>query len=378
MYKNFQQEHCDPLHPYLPAFHGVFEIPISVGDKKRRMLAYVPQDVRESTTGILVLGENGKTADDLLRDSGWCTLARQEECKEKFIVFFLEPYNGTWNIRESYGEPDGDVAYVTAAALRAAERWFFCIHEAKIYLTGCREGGILANMAALWNPAYYSGVVSVGGSTIEPDYLNAAQSDYCLNLDGFEDPSHREDIRKGDIPMPAWIIDDPEVPYGTDNGILNYWCKACGTEHTPRQLSTDQIEYYRTSQTFWYPNQEREAYRVCYSVIPHSSENYATSLLRRIWKDFLYQQRRWMSSPGGDLRVTRDPVRDLNMEYHYEEYDGWMREWYVYVPKAVKKHPGQKVPLVLAMHGYTCTGEIYIGNSGWCDVADRYGFNATN
>lgn len=28
----------------------------------------------------------------------------------------------------------------------------------------------------------------------------------------------------------------------------------------------------------------------------------------------------------------------------------------------------------LAMHGYTCTGEIYAGNSGWYDVADKHGF----
>ena len=34
----------------------------------------------------------------------------------------------------------------------------------------------------------------------------------------------------------------------------------------------------------------------------------------------------------------------------------------------------KKVPLVLAMHGYTCSGEIYTGNSGWTKVADKYGF----
>ena len=81
-----------------------------------------------------------------------------------------------------------------------------------------------------------------------------------------------------------------------------------------------------------------------------------------------------MSSPGGELRVTKDPVRDLGMEYHYEEFDGWMREWYVYIPQSVQHNPNKKVPLVLAMHGYTCTGEIYAGNSGWYDVAEKHGF----
>ena len=173
--------------------------------------------------------------------------------------------------------------------------------------------------------------------------------------------------------MPAWIIDDPTVSTGTGDAILTYWRKACEAEEC-RQLSPDQYEYYRVKETPYAPNQEKEAYRVCHSSISGASEQYAKRLQRRIWKDFLYRQRRWMSSPGGELRVTKDPVRDLGMEYHYEEFDGWMREWYVYIPQSVQHNPNKKVPLVLAMHGYTCTGEIYAGNSGWYDVAEKHGF----
>ena len=62
------------------------------------------------------------------------------------------------------------------------------------------------------------------------------------------------------------------------------------------------------------------------------------------------------------------------MEYHCEEIGGWMREWYVYVPEQVKQNPGKPVPLVFAMHGYTCSAEIYCGNSEWYKVADKHGF----
>lgn len=375
MYQNHVLTSCDPKHPYLPAFSGVFELPVEVGEKKRRMLAYVPKDIRESTAGIMILGENGQTADDLLRESDWCEIADTEECKERLIVFFLEPENGVWNTGEPYGTPDGDVAYIHAAALAAADRTYFCVHESKFYLAGCKEGGVLANMAAAYDPAFFSGVVSVGGSYVSKDYLRDCGQDFALNLDGYEDPMHRKDIRKGDIPMPAWIIDDPSVPENTScKAILNYWCAASETEATPRKISPDCEEYYRTKETPYAPNQEKEAYRVCHSVIDGASENYARPLQRRIWKDFLYRQRRWMSSPGGELRRTVDPVRDLGMEYHYEECDGWMREWYVYIPEAVKAEPEKKVPLVLAMHGYTCTGEIYAGNSCWHNVAEKHGF----
>lgn len=373
MYTHKILDICDPKNPYAPKFSGTFELPVEYAGKKRRMLAYVPHDIRESTAGILVLGENGQTADNLLEHSGWCEIADTEECKERLIVFFLEPENGAWNTNEAYGTPDGDVAYINAAALAAADRKLFCVHESKFYLVGCKEGGVLANMAAAYDPAFFAGVASVGGSAVSEQYLTDCGQAYALNLDGFEDLEHRKDIHKQDIPMPAWIIDDPTVSIGTGDAILTYWRNACEAEEG-RQLSPDQYEYYRVKETPYAPNQEKEAYRVCHSSITGASEQYAKRLQRRIWKDFLYRQRRWMSSPGGELRVTKDPVRDLGMEYHYEEFDGWMREWYVYIPQSVRQNPEKKVPLVLAMHGYTCTGEIYAGNSGWYDVADKHGF----
>lgn len=374
IYQPIKLDHCDPRNPYRPEYHGTFELEFEVGGRMRRMLAYAPEDIRDSTAGLIVVGPNGVTADELLENSGWREIADSEECKEKLIVFFVEPENGVWKTDEPYGTPDGDVAYLNEAAITAAERYLFCVHESKVYLTGVREGGVMAHMEAAWNPAFFAGIATVGGSAVSPEYLRAAGEDYCLNLDGYEDPTHRKGIRKGEIPMPAWIIDDPTVEIGTGSAILRYWRTACGTEESPRQLRFDQVEYYRTAETEYPLNQEKEAYRVCYSSIEGASIEYAKMLQRRIWKDFLYRQRRWMSCPGGDLRVTRDPVRDLGMEYHYEAFDGWMREWYVYLPQAVKDNPQKKVPLVFAMHGYTCSGEIYSGNSDWHKVADQYGF----
>lgn len=374
MYQNYKRESIDPKNPYLPVFYGTFELSVPVGDKTRRMLAYIPADVREATSGVLVLGQNGKTADDMMQETDWCRMADQEEDKQKFIVFFLEPENGEWHTDEPYGTVDGDVAYINAAAAVASERFLFCVHESKYYLAGCREGGIIANMAAAYHPAFYSGIVSVGGSAVLPDYLDAARADYCTNLDGYVDTAHSRGIRKIDIPLPAWIIDDPSA--ATENGetIRNYWCDSCGTEKQPRQIAPDMWEYYRTKETPYGVNQEKEAYRVCFSSIPGASENNANHLLRRIWKSFLSCQRRWMSCPEGDLRVTRDMIKELGMEYHYEEFEGWMREWYVYIPQSVRENPDKKVPLVFAMHGYTCNGEIYAGNSEWYKVADQYGF----
>lgn len=373
MYQNIHRS-VDPHAPFQPLFQGTFEGTVTVGGRQRRYLVYIPEGARPSTAGVFILPENGKTADDLWRESGWRSIADAEETREKLIVFFLEPESGVWNTAERYGAPDGDAAYIEAVRLAGAERFKFCVHESKFYLTGCREGGVLANMAAMYNPAVWAGVATVGGSAVAEEYRKAAAADYCTDLDGYIDESHRLNLKKGEIPMPAWIIDDPEAPTGTDSSTAAYWRAACGTTESGHPLGADTIEYVRTEEPPYAPNQEKEAFRVCVSSIPGASRDYANPLLRRIWKDFLYRQRRWMSGPGGDLRVTRDPVHDLGMEYHYEEIGGWLREWYVYVPESVKKHPGTAVPLVFAMHGYTCSGEIYAGNSEWWKVADKHGF----
>lgn len=373
MYQNNHYE-IDPKDPLKPLYQGTFEQTVTVGGKQRRYLVYIPEGARPSTAGVFVLPENGKTADDLWRDSWWRMIADTEETKEKLIVFFLEPENGKWNADEAYGKADGDVAYIHAVRLAGEERFKFCVHESKFYLTGCREGGVLANMAVMSNPAVWAGVATVGGSAVSEQYRKAAADDFCTNLHGFIDETHRKGIKKGEIPVPAWVIDDPDSPFGTDNGTAAYWRAACGITEAGHLAAPDVTKYIRTEQAPYAPNQEKEAFRVCTSTIKGASADYANPLLRRIWKDFLYRQRRWMSGPGGDLRVTKDPVADLGMEYHYEEIGGWMREWYVYVPQQVKENPDKPVPLVFAMHGYTCSGEIYAGNSDWYKVADRHGF----
>lgn len=374
MYQNIHRE-VDPKNPFRPLYQGTFEGQVTVGGKRRRYLVYIPEGTRSSVAGVFVLPEDGKTADDLWRDSGWRTIADTEESKEKMIVFFLEPEDGHWHIDEPYGTPDGDVAYIDAVHTAGFERYQFCVHESKFYLTGCREGGVMANMAAMWNPAIWSGVASVGGSKVAETYRTAAAEDFCTKLYyDLIDESHRLGIKKGEIGMPAWVINDPEASLGIDNGTADYWRSACSITEAGHQIAPDTVEFIRSTEPPYAPNQDREAFRVRVSCIPGASVDYANLLLRRIWKDFLYCQRRWGSSPGGDLRVTHDLVADLGMEYHYEEIGGWMREWYVYIPESVKAEPEKPVPLVFAMHGYTCTAEIYAGNSGWHRVADKYGF----
>ena len=365
------REHIDPLHPMEPTWQGTITRTVSVPGAERRVLYYVPEHAMASTSGVVLLPPSGVSAETFLEESGWKNLADTEERKEKLILCVLESGPSGWNQQEPYGTGDGDVAYIRAACLDFTRRDLFCVHESRYYLAGYGDGAPLAQMAAMDDPAFYAGMACVGGGPVAEDYRLRAGDDWCLNLDGFEDPAHRLGIRKGQVPLPVWLIRTEASC--RNQADLDYWRAACGANR-PGQIDRDTTAYVRSRDPADPVDQDREAHRVWSSLIPGGDASFGAGLNRRIWKDFLCGVRRWMSEPGGSLRMAADPVRDLGCEYHYELVGGWMREWYVYVPRQVRQHPEIPVPVVFASHGYTCSGEIYLGNSGWDRVAEQEGF----
>ena len=360
----------DPMNALRPSVVGLLEKTVEIGGVERRFLVYLPEDVRASTSGVFVLGDNGVTAQQMFEESNWRELADTDEYKEKFIVFYLEPANGAWEI----DAPENDLAYMHAVWLMSHARDEFCLHEAKAYLAGYGAGGAMAQMLAMDEPALYAGVASVDAAPIPEAYIASKREEHCVLLNGYEDPDGKYGYQKKEFTVPAWIISDAPVAETAESAIAKHWRASAKTAEMPHQLRPDTVEYLREEPAPYGVNQEKEAFRVWISRIENASAEHGKMVNRRLYTEFFNRVRRWMSSPGGDLRMAFDPVRDLGMEYHYEEIDGWMREYYVYVPASVKAAPEQPVPLVFAMHGYSCSGEIYAGNSDWHKVADQYGF----
>ena len=368
------RETVDPMNPYAPVYSGAFHGQVTIGDDTRAYIAYIPEGTRASTAGVMVLPDDHCSAADMLEKSTWRQIADAEPCKEKLIVIFLEPKNGMWNTNEPYGDAGGDVAYVDAVFNDIMRRNKFCIHESKCYIAGYGAGADTAQKAIMWNPAVYAGLVCVGGNGVDTRYFEAAGDAACVNLHGFEDPDHKRGYLKKDIPVPVWLIDTGQGGSEAFQTAAAYWKKACRADAFPKQIDPETFCFLPSDEPEFPVNKDKNAHRVWESRIANAGEDFGRLINQRIWKDFLYGVRRWMADPGGDLRLTADPVRDLDMDYHYEPVGGWMREWYVYVPDSVKRCSDQSVPLVFAMHGYTCSGEIYIGNTEWHKVARDNGF----
>lgn len=373
MRAEFCSRPIDPQNPYASLKYGLMEQTVTVGNKTRRFLTYVPDGARPSTAGVYILGANGVTAEELLEHSGWREVAETAGGREKIIIFFLEPEDGIWHSQEEYGTPDGDVAYVHAVYLKALERFHYCVHEAKHYLYGENDGGAIAAMAAADNPAIYAGLVTVDAVDIRNDYLSACGKDDCTDFMGYQDLKNRQNYRKAEVPLPVCLIESiPGNPVVDE--LQAYWCAANQTECIPKIMPDGIRVFSRTRDTEYPYNQDKEAQCVWRVTDSECGEKAPAQRAGEVWERFLSRHQRWMGDPGGDLRMTLDLENGLGMEYHFEEIDGWMREWYVYVPDSVREAPGKPAPLVFAMHGYSCTGEIYAGNSDWYRVAHDRGF----
>lgn len=364
-------EKVDPLKPLLPTHTGLFKETLCIGGEKRRILMYIPEATRSWGPAVMLLPDNGVSAEQMIAESGWRILADTDEYMEKPILICLEAAEQGWKLDEVYGDEIGDVAYIQAAYNRMMHRSMFCVAESKCYIMGYGAGATMAEMAVMYNPAVWAAAAALGPVPVQDAYRKAALEAICTDLNGFEDQTGLG-LHKGEIPVPFWLVTDTEGRSCTED--TDYWKRALGACEKAYQIAQDTWEYIRVSNTPSPVNQDKTTYRFRLSkaISPQQKSGYLYN--RRIFRTFLDSVRRWRSQPGGDLRPTVRMMEALKMEYHYEQIKGWMREWYVYVPETVQNHPEIPVPLVFSFHGYTCSGEIYAGNSCWHEVADQYGF----
>lgn len=373
--------YIDPMNPYKTLYPGehVETVKLDNGET-RTFTSYVPDGARESNAGIFVLPDQGKNSFD-----AWKTLADKTDTQaidaewtkqqEKFIVVYLDGLT----YGESEEEREADIDYVNKVYAAASGRTMYCIHEAKNYMVGYGKGGTIAQMAAMDQTAVWAGLVTVGAGDVDSGWIEANGKEMASSLNGYNDQSNstrKSEIQKSTLPLPVWIINDGTE---TDEETLQYWLDADKIGSDEYTIEDDTVtKYVRTKEwadnagtgdyeTKYGDNRDKEAYRVWVSGKPSGD------LESTIWNDFLFGVRRWMADPGGDLRVTKDPIADLGMDRHYEEVGGWMREWYVYVPDSVSEGTPD-VSVVFAIHGSTLNGGVYAGQTDWYKVADENNF----
>ncbi|WP_283675102.1 S-layer homology domain-containing protein [Butyricicoccus sp. Marseille-Q5471] len=350
----------DRMNPYATLYAGTHTETVSMDDgSTRTFTSYVPDGARESNAGVFVLPDQGEAAQTLAK---WTALADSTDTEaidadwskqqEKFIVIGLDGL--------TYDNLAADIEYVNKVYAAASGRTMYCIHEAKNYMVGYGAGGTIAQMAAMDQTAVWAGLTTVGADAADDTWLAAHNTKMATSLNGYSDENSV--IPKNTLPLPVWIINEGTT---TDPDTLGYW-KTADKITEDGTVDNGITKYVRTDALGaeeFADNRDKQAYRIW------ESASAPANLESTVWNDFLFGVRRWMADPGGDLRMTLDPIADLDMTRHYEEVGGWMREWYVYVPDGVTTST-QDVPVVFASHGYTLNGGVYAGQSDWHKVAD--------
>lgn len=362
--------HIDPANPYKTLYTGEHTETVTLANgETRTFTSYVPEGARESCAGVFVLPNKGESKFD-----EWKALADSTDTQaidadwtkqqEKFIVIYLDGLTyGT-----SAAERAADIDYVNKVYAAASGRTMYCIHEAKNYMVGYGEGGTIAQMAAMDQTAVWAGLATVDAGSVEADWIAENGAKMASSLNGYNDmesSTRKSTIPKSTLPLPVWMIGSVD----NNANALAYWKAADHITDSDKAADGNITKYTRSAgwtadEDAYKINRDTAAYRIW------TSESAPKNTESTIWNDFLFGVRRWMADPGGDLRVTKDPIADLHMTRHYEKVGGWMREWYVYVPQ----HVQQKAPVVFANHGYTLNGGVYAGQTDWHKVADEKGF----
>jgi len=172
-------------------------------------------------------------------------------------------------------------------------------------------------------------------------------------------------LTKIQVPLPAFIVDDK------NSTQVEYFKKACYVKD--EYLFNGFARVYRQQPKIGesYVNEQAVA------EVWHSENAFAQKLGMDVIVEkmvaFVEGYKRWGGEGNHYLRRTQLP-EDIGLILNEKEIDGRIRRWHMFEPSAYKKGLKEKYPLVIAIHGFSCSGPFFAENSGWHAVAESRGF----
>ena len=355
------QKPRDPEKPYVSSVTGMFHRQDTGSEEHPgRYSVYLPESLGQCAPGILIVAPGRITAEAFAEGA----VGRQWQAvceKYGMAAVFVEAANGgDWNLSGSgrdeaaYLKQVSDNFHSKSKSRDAA----FNLNERAFYAVGYEDGGAVLHAFAMTWPQMLCGAASVGGSAA-PDALitsigNALSFPFAQagNLGGQQENA----LPNREIPLPVWIVESGEASQNSGT-VLNYWIAA-------NKAVQDAPNAYAQSV---YSNGCK---RVWVTDTAHASQVTPEIL----YAEFLSKTQRFVGDPGGRLAWTVEHTNDGQTGFFYseEKVDGRLRRWLTYVPGSYR--PGAKLPLVVAIHGYSSSIFAFTGDSRWQDVAEKNRF----
>ena len=349
MLKNTETQNypaVDPEHPEKPLFTGC----IRMDAGGRPFAVWIPENYPISGAGIFIWMPMGAECDEFLENSGFQALAE----KYRTALVLLQAGEEGWS-REKIQE---EIDYSFLVFRKSLDRRYFSMNEATYYLFGLGDGAYPAAVFGLLHPEVFSCFL------LDGDYqLPEALLEQLRGLRSDRDPG----LSKLDIPVPAWLVSEE----GKGNCLKKLLMDSGNLKD--QGLRDDLASVYRTDMGTVHGSPDSlPVNELRVTDVRQLPESDRQELHDRMFA-FALGFKRWLGIGNGDLRPAQT-WRDMGLIRQEKQIGGRKREWYLYVPAIHREEPEKKLPLVLAIHGYSCTGELFAENSRWHEVGERRGF----
>ncbi len=341
----------DPQRPARPFFTGEIKLEVTVRGETRPFLLYIPQDFPISGAGIFLYPEDGVRCEEFLSRGNWKAIS--EETKAALIV--LESRPGGW----SQADIQSEVDYSEAIFKKAIAREYYSLNEATYYIMGLGAGAYPATTYGLLSSSLFSCILADGQYDLDSrllDQLGKIRSDRdaaCSKLS---------------VVMPAWLVSRDSEDGGA---VLEALKKANRSED--RGLRTPYGMLFQPDLRRWQSTLDALSMTEVQFTSAKDASQLSPEDLHREMILFALRFKRWLSIGNGCFRAARS-WEDMGLKRFEAEIDGRLREWYIYEPAAYRKNPEKKLPVLLAIHGYSCTGALFAENSEWHTVGERRDF----
>ncbi len=268
-----------------------------------------------------------------------------------FIAVFPSAIGGTWNSNAGSGAAD-EVAFLKAL-LPVIKSKYNIATNAMVYYTGVGQGAKMAQAMGMQAPQFVGGVAGVGGTADTEIFALPAEQLPATT-------------------MAAWVIKraTTESDPNEDRQVA-YWNKH--NDVFSPAVASESANF--TTQV--YASQERPAQRVKVSTM--KLQGYAgKALSEEIWETEFAKTVRFFDDnrTNGSMRANSS-IEDMKLiDTTKELVPGSPRRWLTYLPSnyAALTANGQKLPLVISMHGRNGSGRWQAVISKWHEVAEARGF----
>lgn len=343
------QPEVDPLRPYFPCHTGFFDGCIfDENGEERRYVLYVPETMKTSGNSALVFIDGKTDVREWLSRNPWADILEEYEV----AAFFIEAPDG-WNLENPGYELD------CASKLLAEMRnmLYYPSNADAVYALGFGDGAYIASVFAMTHVSLLAAFAVKGPCRVAPELMQWI-GDQPSDCDA--------GIPKKRVSLPAWILDE-----GDYHPLVEYFQKAAHTKDEGLRNGYARVYRQKPKAGELYLN-EQAAVEVWHSTAKEIEEKSESDILREMTA-FVTHFKRWGGEGNSHIRVTLSP-EDMGLKKYEMKIDGLNRYWYVFEPTAYKRHKKEAYPLVVAIHGFSCSGEFFAENSGWQSVAEERGF----